>query len=205
MFRFIFVVVALFVSACATGAPESSGSIAVTPNGQSEARGAIVGSFTQIGKTYVRSISFRHIASGKRFTVAQGTFLNRNDFKGMIDGIGIVFAYDLPVGDYEFFDYEISYNDGFVSKIWRPQNKFSIPFEVDDGRVKYLGDIRLIPARGKNFIGLTIEAGGAFLFANELERDLPILRRRFSYLSSKEVYPAVPKSGDITGAAILFE
>ena len=203
--KFFLVLVIFIVSACATGVPKSQISNAATPDGQSVARGVIVGSFTQIGKTYVRSISFRHIASGKSFTIAQGTFLSRNDFKGNIDGIGIVFAYELPVGEYEFFDYEISYNDGLVSKVWRPQAKFSIPFEVNGGKINYLGDIRLIPSRGKNFLGLAIDAGGAFLFANELERDLPIIRRRFSHLLNEDVNPAVPTSGDISGAAILFE
>lgn len=205
MLRALLVLFSLISTGCATIASPNAAANDSRAEIKSTSNGTIVGSFTQIGRTYVRSISLRNVESGKKTTISQGTIFNRNDFDGIIDGIGIVYAYDLPPGQYEFFNYEIAFNDGFVSKTWRPKRKFSIPFSVDEGVVKYLGDIRLIPLQGRNIVGLPVAAGGVFMFANESDRDIPLIRSRFRELADKQVSVAVPASGAIDDASIIFQ
>lgn len=58
-------------------------------------------------------------------------------------GDTLVFQYIMehPPGQYEFFNYSLFNNMGYIQSTKRERKGFSIPFQVESGKIAYLGDI----------------------------------------------------------------
>ncbi len=89
------------------------------------------------------------------------------------DGSGFVEVLELPPGEYEIHDWELFYNFGYFQWYERPKKEFIIPFEVQAGRVNYLGEIAL--------------ERYTFKFRDMRQRDLGIVYKTYVDLKSAEV------------------
>ena len=58
-------------------------------------------------------------------------------------GDTLVFQYVIehPPGEYEFFNYSLFNNMGYIQSTKREKKGFSIPFKVEKGQIAYLGDM----------------------------------------------------------------
>lgn len=58
-------------------------------------------------------------------------------------GDTLVFQYIMehPPGQYEFFNYSLFNNMGFIQTTKRERTGFSIPFQIQSGKIAYLGDM----------------------------------------------------------------
>lgn len=204
-FRIIFVILfQTFLTACVTTQKYEITKNNPVTNFPSE-YAIVVGSFTMMSEVYTREVSFRRIGAKDRYYISQGLTFERNDFKGIIDGIGMVYAYAVPAGEYEIFDYRLYFNDGFVSKTWTPNEAFSIPFTLTPGSVTYIGDIETIPTYGRNFLGIEVEGGGYFKISDQSVRDLPILKARFPDIAWDKLTIALPRPGNAPQGPFVFE
>ena len=92
---------------------------------------------------------------------------NNGDFRE--DGKWI-FLYSIkkPAGKYNFYEIEIFLNSGYMQSTWKMP--IEIPFEVEEGKIKYLGELNL---NVKN---------GTIRILDKIDRD----RAKF-----KELYPSI--------------
>lgn len=53
---------------------------------------------------------------------------------------GNLFAYIVPAGEYEFYDYRLYQTRGAFYRNWNPKNEFSMPISVKSGAINYIGE-----------------------------------------------------------------
>lgn len=216
MWRSIFaLVLALVVSSCANVRPGVPASLATAPTANS---GWVFGSIGIKGATAFTSQGFLYRARGAddgalvafkydsrpRFAsplpFAKNLFSDKPDFFDAGD-LAVVFAYQLPAGEYELYDVQFFINRGEFSTTYRSTQPFSIPFKVSAGAATYLGEFLARSAMGRNIIGLPAVSHGSFVMRNRSERDLASLKRKGVPLPEGQVIDA---SSGIMGAGVPF-
>lgn len=92
---------------------------------------------------------------------------------------GRIFEVTLPAGDYEFFQVHlVNVHGGLGSSTWKSKEPFSVPFTIEPGRTYYIGEIRGFPMIGTSLIGMSVPAGGYFIFVDREARDTELLAKR---------------------------
>lgn len=92
--------------------------------------------------------------------------------------IGNLFDLTLPPGRYEFNGFRMVAAGPLGSSEWRQRAPLSLPFQVHPASLNYVGAITAHTLVGRNIFGLPIPAGGYFVFQDQLERDLSLLKER---------------------------
>lgn len=72
----------------------------------------------------------------------------------------------LVPGRYEIYDVELSLN-----RILTAKEQFSIPFEIRENEITYIGEYIVLTVLGENFLGIPGMMGGSFVRSDEFERD----------------------------------
>jgi len=124
--------------------------------------------------------------SGQLSAVPKGkndwTLDNEHDYE-VDDGLGFVAATLLPAGRYEIY---------FFSNICRgtsyyAADEFSIPFEITPGVATYVGEILYRHRFYENFAGVTVPNAPDITFRMDPERDMPLLRSKYSFIDELEL------------------
>ena len=92
----------------------------------------------------------------------------------------------LPPGDYEFYNFEITSDNGIVRKRFTSPEDFSVPFTIKPGKTSYFGDFRAMAVEGRNIFGLAVDAGAYFMISDQSDRDLQIAKLKDSTISGVE-------------------
>ncbi|MBV9571643.1 MAG: hypothetical protein JO056_10430 [Alphaproteobacteria bacterium] len=102
---------------------------------------------------------------------------------------GAVRTYSLTPGDYEIYDLEIFYTNGFVQETFSSKEPFSIPFTIKPKQTIYLGEFRAMPMSRPSLLllGLPVPAGAKFQLSDQSERDIPIARTQNSRVTNVEI------------------
>lgn len=216
MWRSIFaLVLALVVSGCANVRPGVPASLAAAPTANG---GWVFGSIGVKGATAFTTQGFLYRAKGagdgalvafkydsrpafaSPLPFAKNLFSDKPDFFDAGD-LAVVFAYQLPAGEYELYDVHFFINGGQLSTRIRSKEPFSIPFKVSAGAATYLGEFLARSATGRNVIGLPGISHASFAMRNRSARDLAALKRKGIALPEGQVIDA---SSDIMEAGIPF-
>ena len=100
---------------------------------------------------------------------------------------GAIFAYVLPPGEYEFYQYYLHRGTGVGWVEFRSHDDFSIKFAIEPGRITYVGEFRADPVNGKNMFGIFVPAGIDLTLHNAQQRDLSILAAKYPNLDISNV------------------
>jgi hypothetical protein len=192
---FLFILV-LSLAACTTTPVSVPKGLQGLPLG---AGGLVFGSIGTGGDSHFSSYSLRYRAVGSKeegeFTFRQSRLhIMRTtvDFEHD-DATGSVFSVRLPSGDYQLFNvrfYEShgQYGDStFTSKV-----EFPITFSIKEGKAVYLGEYLGQRYTGKNIFFIRVSAGGYFVVADQLERDMAVLQKRGESISRDATQNLVP-------------
>ncbi len=95
------------------------------------------------------------------------------------DREGSIFLLQLPVGDYEIYDYQFYWNGGMAERSYMSADGLAIPFKVTENEITYLGEFLAWGRRAKNAFGMTIVAGGSFTWEGRPERDYELIDARY--------------------------
>lgn len=98
------------------------------------------------------------------------------------DEQGKLYLLELPAGNYEFYNFRIMISTGMGYNEITAKNEFSMPFQVEAGKVKYVGEVRMKDVMGKNLLGLSVPAGVIPSVSDKHERDLA---------TAKTLYPKI--------------
>lgn len=93
---------------------------------------------------------------------------------------GVVFAKELPAGEYVLTNWWLNNGTGMTVS---PREPVPIQFTVRAGEAVYIGNLHMTVRTGDNIFGITITAGGWPEIVDHAERDLPVIR---------SAYPALP-------------
>lgn len=189
--------------------PESFSEASMPPD-----HGVVVGSFTRDteGGIYtVYRFKFREIRDRKNtetwISVGTDTGISGIQFpKDIVDENteGALFFYQLPAGEYEFHNYEIILAGGYSTSTWTAKEPYSIPFEIQAGKVSYLGEIKSRGLKGKNLLGMSVSAGIVFNILDNEARDTGMLRQKYPDYNWDSVVNSVPKEGVGTEGSVYF-
>jgi hypothetical protein len=131
------------------------------------------GQFSTFVKSY--DLSYDH-----GFDVADGEWF--------VDSIAV----RLAPGRYEIYALEMRSSAGTITQTLLPDIKFSIPFEIRDGHVTYLGGYVGHSTMGRNFVGMEVRTGAFFRVFDQQARDLAFLVRKGAVPDGLPVDRAVP-------------
>lgn len=106
-----------------------------------------------------------------------GLFDTPIDFKGS-GQVATVFRLCMKAGLYEFRNVSFYYNTGSFEKSFSAREPFSLPFEITQGSVQYIGRFIANGIKGKNIVGLSIPTGGYFTVEDASQQDWPLLLQR---------------------------
>lgn len=186
-------VLVAFVSGCATVASgDIPSSLADVPP---EKTGIVFGSIGIGAKTLFtnQGLRYRQLGASENALIQfrEGIIDTATDFtEGSVKGN--LFLLRLPPGEYELF------NARFVSPgplnsmtTFTAKSDFSVPFVVTQGKATYLGEFITYSLTGKNFLGVTVPAGGYFVVSNKLDRDLVLLGKKGGTLPREQVIETV--------------
>lgn len=194
---FILLIAGIALSGCASmdntvWVPESISKTSLS------AYGTVFGSIGKGGNNRsVTSRSLHYRAVGQKDT-GEFRFNNGGLFNSPVDFSegamqGSVFFVHLPPGDYEIFNVSFFENRGyFGTTTFSSKQDFSIRFAVKEGHAVYLGEFLGHLVLGKNFLGIPVTAGGYFVVANKLRRDLAVLSTRGEKIAPDKVTNMVP-------------
>jgi len=98
-------------------------------------------------------------------------------------GLGFVNAIVLPAGKYEVWNYST-----YCGVISYGMDGISVPFEVTAGQASYLGEIQYRHEFNES-LGIGGFDGSSVRVVDKMERDLPLLLERYSFLSDYEIVP----------------
>nr|WP_298165780.1 hypothetical protein [uncultured Pseudomonas sp.] len=88
-------------------------------------------------------------------------------------GVGSLFALALKPGDYEIYYMRLQSGG---SQMWS-KREFSVPFSIEAGKAFYIGDFR------SSCLSRSLARGQChFLYDSRIERDKPLLMKKFPYL-----------------------
>ena len=164
--------------------------------------GVIVGSIARDPNTHrydVQSFYFENQETKEKYRLelspADGGIDTRNKLKrfnhfSTVEGAGDVFNFTLPVGKYHFYNFYLKQGP----KSWTAKDDYSVPFEVNAGEVKYIGQIKQIPLFGGKFLGINVRdyAGSLWLISDEVDRDKAVLKQQYPDVNLKNLIVSVP-------------
>ena len=100
------------------------------------------------------------------------------------DGLGFVFALELPVGDYYLHQYNAKCGN---ATFFTPED-FRIEFSVRPGTATYIGEIRYKHQFTKNMFGAMKPDGVEMTFLNAEERDMAVIRAKYPAVAELPLY-----------------
>jgi hypothetical protein len=100
---------------------------------------------------------------------------------------GAIRTYSLEPGDYQIYDFELFFSNGFVEQRFSAKEPFSIPFTIKPKQTVYLGEFRAMAIEGQNLFGLPAHAGAKFLLSDQSARDIPIARAQDTRVANPEI------------------
>jgi len=104
---------------------------------------------------------------------------------------GEVWVWSLKPGNYEFFNFEVSSNNGFGGFSLKSQDDFSIPFTIKARQTIYLGDFRAMPVKRPSILfGIHVLSSVTFVVTDQSARDVPIAKAKDASVGNVEI--AVP-------------
>lgn len=101
-----------------------------------------------------------------------------DDFNGA-DSSGSLFAYTLPAGRYEIFQYFLRYASGPDERILRATKNFSIEFTIQSGEIAYIGEFLVNAVMKKDLIGVPVPVDGIWSLRNQFDRDISLFTSTF--------------------------
>jgi hypothetical protein len=107
---------------------------------------------------------------------------------------GVVRTYSLQPGEYEIYDFEFFFSNGYLSERFSSKEPFSIPFTIKPWQTVYLGEFRAMPMEGRNLFGLPVHAGAKFLLSDQSARDIPIAKTQDTRVTNPEIRIPEPAS-----------
>jgi hypothetical protein len=135
-------------------------------------------------------------SGGRVSTFVKGYDLGYDHGFDVADGEWFVdsVAVRLPPGQYEIHALEMRSTTGTFTQTLLPDVAFSIPFEVRDGRVTYLGSFVGHSVMGRNTFGMEVRAGAYFAVFDERKRDIDFLVAKGSLPGDLAIDSAVIRS-----------
>ncbi len=146
--------------------------------GSLAARGGEFGSFSG------NSVDFRLVGgkhAGNFYLYVVGTMDGYPPKIDLVEGNNFLQTYLVPMkpGRYEVYAGSMSTDTGMASfSVNSKKNQVSLPFQIEAGKVTYLGAFTTESFGGKNLFGQRIRAGAYFVVTNERERDLALLAKK---------------------------
>jgi hypothetical protein len=133
------------------------------------------------------SYSFENVADQTRgsFSIG-GLFFSDYDFL-IPRGRGDVFAVALPPGQYTLTGWSISAGNAHIY----PREYLPAYFNVEKGKAIYLGNIDMQLETGRNFLGIQMVFGGVPFIQDQMERDIPLAIKKFSFLGSMNIEKSI--------------
>ena len=173
----------------------------VSPSSLTTENGTLVGTFARNPNErayYSQTFYFKNIKTGEKKEIkSQQTF---NIFNGKTaddftttTSVGGIFIFSLPAGQYTFTNFRLYQSQGYSYQNWFAKEDFSIPFEVKAGATNYVGEIRLEQMKGKNFFGMTVQAGGIWFISDQQTRDIGLIKEIRLDIPVDQVVSVVPK------------
>jgi len=139
------------------------------------------------------SLHFRQVhkggkrASRKSITLEREHFITgrtiRTDFGR--DIFGVVFAVDLPAGEYVLTRWHLDGNTTSLNII--SKNARELPFDIRSGRATYVGNLDMKIGVGKNMLNMDVLADAGMVFSDQHERDILILLKKFPLVTIDQV------------------
>lgn len=96
---------------------------------------------------------------------------------------GNLFAYVVPAGEYEFYNYRLFQTRGAFSRNWHPENEFSMPIKVKSGAINYIGEYS---ATKEHYWEVT----------NNQTRDIALFKAKYPNLDWSNLIIALPKESN---------
>lgn len=166
--------------------------------------GALVGSFSRNPNGppyYSQTFMFRNVDTNKIYRIhSQQEF---NIFSGKTpdefkteNNSGSTFVFQLPAGKYILYNFSLYRPYGVAYFYYSSKTDFAIPFVVQPNKVNYLGELKL-ESTGKNFLGMSMPAGGIWIISNQIERDISLIKATMPNLPLESVVSVIPKTKDI--------
>ncbi len=157
-------------------------------------------------------LEFRDMVSG----AVGGSFLYTGDFSErslakmdlVEDGLHVrVFATRLSPGEYEISSGYMGTDVGVAHHWIESKADLSIPFQVREGEITYVGNFDARVFEGRNRLGMRIRAGGAFVVGDHFDRDLDLAKARRSDPGFAEapVFPQVPRLTGLAGGLFVSD
>jgi hypothetical protein len=105
---------------------------------------------------------------------------------------GSLIALPLKPGDYELYNWGLYISTGIsFTDIQPAKTPVSLKFTVRPGEITYIGDLHIEPIMGKNFLGISVPAGGNPGISDNSAVDLQLLREKYPNLHDWPVRSAV--------------
>lgn len=171
-----------------------------------ERMGTVVGSIGLLRKaTNLQRYTLlaRNVATGQQvefFYADQSSFRYKPDF--IDNGADVqLFTTPLPEGRYEIWNYEYSFVPllRFMEPRRRPEQDFSLPFEIKAGQATYLGQFIAVPSLGKPVLGMPNILAYYWEISDRRTRDIAQARLKLPEAKFDIVTSAIP---DPTAAGI---
>lgn len=199
---FIFAACLVLLSGCANThlKRDAISSTSLTPT-----TGILIGSFARSAAArpyYSQTFYFKDTKTNEVHEIkSQPTFnlftgKTPDDFKSK-EGNGAVFVFNLPAGQYTFFNFRLYQANGVSQQNWSSKEDYSIPFVVHPNTANYVGEIRLDPLTGKNIFGMSVHAGGTWTISNQMARDVAILKQTRPEVPLENIASVIPDRKDI--------
>ena len=209
MFRILVLILTVVLSGCATNSLTPK---PITVNDLNDAKGLFIGSFSRDPKApkyYSQTFYLKNIETNEVHEIKSQPSFNMftgktpDDFNTQ-ESSGALFVQALPAGKYTYHNFRLYQSNGYYEKNWYSEQDYSIPFEVSANQINYAGEIKLVPVMGKNIFNMNIQAGGAWLISDKLERDLPIFTTKYPQISTENFVKVIPESKEIFTPLVIL-
>jgi hypothetical protein len=205
MIRIAAVAVASLLASCTT---HSLSPLTVDESSLTETRGIVVGSFARDPEApyYVsQAISFQNSAHGARHRVLAtypDSLVNKptpDEFETP-DSKGAIFVRLLEAGEYSFNGFSVSHHTSRGTATISPRHDFSVPFQVEAGKVNYIGEFKRVSLEGK---GDEAPLPG-WAISDRMERDREVIAREYPDIPLDELINAVPSKERVASPLIVM-
>lgn len=113
------------------------------------------------------------------------------------EGLGYYFVMPVPAGKYTFYNYRLStYPVTFYSK-----DDLELDFQIEAGKIHYLGDVRIEHLFAKNFLGMTTFGGGRFEVLNSKDLHMKSILEKYEIDEGLEIVQILLHPVDADSAA----
>lgn len=92
---------------------------------------------------------------------------------------GSLFVMTLPAGNYEIYDFAMIQQVFGGSITHSPSRPFSVPFSVIEGKMCYLGELKMDRLEAKKFLGLPGSDNVRFELSDQSKRDIALLKNKY--------------------------